>query len=74
MKNFSIPNSRATLALIIFVLVSNMANGLYAARGTAPSPVYLWLYLFGWIHVLWLWLHEDYRRWASTSRLTWGTW
>jgi hypothetical protein len=62
MKSLAIPNRGATLALAVFFLVVNVADGLYSARGVQPSAVFSVLAFLGAVGVMTYWIHADYRR------------
>ncbi len=72
LKNLSIPNARATLLLAAFLVVTGLANGLYAARGIEPSPITIWLYVIGLVHILWYWIHSDCQRLGINEPLDLG--
>ena len=71
-KPLSIPNGRATLALVAFVVISSMAAGIYGARGVEPSPVYYWLYGLAFLEVLSFWIHADCQRLGINKPLDLG--
>ena len=59
--------SAATLALLVYLMLVNVANGLYAGLGMQPSPVFQLTstVAFGW--ALGWWIIEDNKRF----RLKW---
>jgi hypothetical protein len=61
------PNSSASKPLIllcIFLLIVQIANGLYFARRIEPSPAFDLMYALGFLWLVGWWLKEDSKRYA----------
>lgn len=57
----------ATLALLVYFVLLNIANGLYAGLGMQRSPVFQLASVIAFVWVLGWWVIEDNKRF----RLTW---
>lgn len=72
MNQLRIPNARATLMLIAFLVVSGLTQGVYAASGVVASPIAGWLSVLGWTYVIWNWIHADCKRLGINEPLDLG--
>ena len=58
------PASKPLILLFIFLLIVQIANGLYFARGIEPSPAFDLMYALGFLWLVGWWLKEDSKRYG----------
>jgi len=65
-------NPVASALLGVFLFVSGVAGGLYAARGLQPSPLFSLLYYLGLAGLVRYWVHTDRLRRSVSGSLDSG--
>jgi len=58
--------SKPLILLCIFLLIVQIANGLYVARGIEPSLAFDLMYAIGFFWLIGWWLKEDSKRHGVT--------
>jgi len=56
--------SKPLILLYIFLLIVQIANGLYSAHGIEPSPAFDLMYALGFLWIVGWWLKEDSKRYG----------
>lgn len=56
--------SKPIILLCFFLLIVQIANSFYLARGVEPSPAFDLLYALGFLWLIGWWLKEDSRRYG----------
>jgi len=62
MQRTAIPNSGATAALAVFLVLANVGSGLYAANRRHPSEAFLWICYLVVALLVAYWILADSRR------------
>src|ERR1041384_4901395 len=54
--------SAPTILLYLYLIITELANGIYSARGIEPPGIYYLLYPIGFLWVIGWWLMRDSRK------------